>query len=78
MFEPDDPSAELVLNLVDGAVRFGGAVLEQDDPVAEALDFLELVGVVSSVRRAGRGLIAATEFIMHFMALKAGERGQDD
>ena len=34
--------------------------------------------IASSVRRAGRGLIAATEFIKHFMAPKAGERGQDD
>jgi hypothetical protein len=44
MPEPDDTAAELVLDIVDGSVSLGRAVLEQDHPVTEPLDFLHLVG----------------------------------
>lgn len=32
--------------------------------------------VVSSVRRAGQGLLAAAEFMMNFVALKAGSEAR--
>jgi hypothetical protein len=44
VLEADDAAAELVLDLIDGPVCLGGAVLEQDHPVTEPFDFLHLVG----------------------------------
>ena len=42
--EPVDGSAELFLDLGDGAVGPRDPVLEQDHPVTEPFDFLHLVG----------------------------------
>ncbi len=59
--DPGDGAAEGVLHVGDGPVGRGRAVLEQQDPVAEPLDLVHVVGHEDDGRAVGLALVDQVE-----------------